>query len=53
MCLGSTRPLKNDYQDTGGKDGRCVRLKTNHLQVPISRNLEALTSQKPLGPTGL
>jgi hypothetical protein len=44
----------NEYQDTsGGKDGRCVRLTTNHLQVPMSRNLEALTSQNRLGPIGL
>jgi hypothetical protein len=51
MCPGSTQPLKNEYQDTpGSKDGRCVRLITYHLQVPMSRNLEALTSQNPLGP---
>jgi hypothetical protein len=24
-----------------------------HLQVPMSRNMEALTSQNPLGPIGL
>jgi hypothetical protein len=40
MRLG---PFKNEYQDTpGGKDGRCVRLTTYHLQVPMSWNLEAL-----------
>jgi hypothetical protein len=54
MCPGSTQPLKNEYQDTPrSKDGRCVRLTTYHLQVPMSRNLEALTSQNPLGPVGL
>jgi hypothetical protein len=41
---------KNEYQDTpGGKDGRCVWLTTYHLQVTMSRNLWALTSQKSLG----
>jgi hypothetical protein len=46
MCPGSTQPLKNEYQDTSGdKDDRCVRLTTYHLQVPMSRNLEALTSR--------
>jgi hypothetical protein len=44
----------NEYQDTpGGEDGRCVWLTTYHLQVPMSRNLEALTSQNPLGPIDL
>jgi hypothetical protein len=37
----------------GGKDGRCVRLTTYHLQVSMSRKLEALTSQNTLGPIGL
>jgi hypothetical protein len=54
MCPGSAQPLKNEYQDIpGGKDGWCVGLTTYHLQVSISRNLEALTSQNPLGPIGL
>jgi hypothetical protein len=45
---------KNEYQGTPeGKDGQCVWLPTYHLQVPMSRNLEALTSQNPLGPIGL
>jgi hypothetical protein len=44
----------NKYQDTpGDKDGRCVWLTTYHLQVPMSRNLGALTSKNPLGPIGL
>jgi hypothetical protein len=43
----------NKYHDTpGGKDGRCLRLANYHLQVPKSRNLEALTSQNTLGPIG-
>jgi hypothetical protein len=54
MCLGSTQPLKNEYQDTrGGKDGRFVRLTAYHLKLLMSRNLEALTSQNLLGPIGL
>jgi hypothetical protein len=37
---------KNEYQVTpGSKDGRCVWLTTYHLQVQMSRNLGALTSQ--------
>jgi hypothetical protein len=45
---------KNKYQDTpGGKDGRCVWLTTYHLQVLMSRNLEALNSQNPMDPIGL
>jgi hypothetical protein len=51
MCPGWTQPLTNECQEApGGKDGRCVRLTTYHLQVPISRNLEALTSPEPSGP---
>jgi hypothetical protein len=54
MCPGSTQPFKNEYQDTPvGKDGRYVRLTTYHLQVLMSRNLEALTTQHPLGSIGL
>jgi hypothetical protein len=54
MCLGSTQPLHTEYQYTpGSKDGRCVWLTTNHLQVSTSQNLEALTSQNPLGSIGL
>jgi hypothetical protein len=46
----STQPLKMSTGYSWGKEGRCVRLTTNHLQVPMSRNLEVLTSQNPLGP---
>jgi hypothetical protein len=46
-CPGLT---KNEYHDTPeGKEGRCVWLTTYHLQVPMSWNLGALTSQNPLG----
>jgi hypothetical protein len=45
---------KNEYQDTPrGKDGRALWLTTYHFQVSMSQNLEALTSQNPLGPIGL
>jgi hypothetical protein len=45
---------KNEYQDApGGKDSRYVWLIAYHLQVPVSRNLGALTSQNPLGPISL
>jgi hypothetical protein len=51
MYPGSTQPFKNEYQATlGSKDGRCVCLTTYHLQVPMSRNQEALTSPEPSGP---
>jgi len=33
----------------GGKGGRCVKLKTYHHPVPLSRNLGILTSWNPLG----
>jgi hypothetical protein len=51
MCLGSTQPLKNEYQDiSGGKDGQCVRLTTYHLPGPMSRNLEDFNLPEPSGP---
>jgi len=37
---------------TGGKGGWCVRLTTYHHPVPLSRNLETLTSWNPLGLSG-
>jgi hypothetical protein len=41
---------KNEYQvNPEGKCGRCVRLTTYHLHVPMSRNLGALTSWNPVG----
>jgi hypothetical protein len=52
MCPGSIQPLKMSTRILLGKDGRCVRLKTYHIQVTMSRNLEALTSQNTLGPIG-
>jgi hypothetical protein len=50
-ALGSTQPLKNEYQvNLGGKGGRCVRLTTYHLHVPMSRNLGAFNLLEPFGP---
>jgi hypothetical protein len=50
ICPGVDSPSKNEYQvNPGGKDGRCVRLTTYHLHVPMSRNLGALTSWNPVG----
>jgi hypothetical protein len=50
MCRGVDSASKNDYQvNPGGKVGRCVRLTIYHLHVPMSRNLGALISWKPVG----
>jgi hypothetical protein len=50
MCPGVDSASKNEYQvNPGGKGGRCVRLTTYHLRVPMSRNLGALTSWNPVG----
>jgi hypothetical protein len=48
--LGSTQPLKMSTRlILGGKGGRCGRLTTYHLHVPMSRNMGALTSWNPVG----
>jgi hypothetical protein len=50
MCPGVDSASKNEYQvNPGGKGGRCIRLITYHLHVPVSRNLGALTSWNPVG----
>ena len=53
MVLGSTQPLTEISTRSislGVKAaGRCVRLKTYHHPVPLSRNVGALTSWNPLG----
>jgi hypothetical protein len=50
MCPGVDSASENEYQvNPGGKGGRCVRLTTYHLHVPMSRNLGALTSWNPVG----
>jgi hypothetical protein len=50
MCPGVDSASKNEYQvNPGGKGGRFVRLTTYNLHVPMSRNLEALTSWELVG----
>ena len=42
---------KNEYQDNpGGKGGRCVRLTTYHLLVPIVKKSGSLNLLEPCGP---
>ena len=50
MALRSTQPLTEMSAGSisWGKGGRCVRLKTYHHAVPLSRNLGNLTSWNPL-----
>jgi hypothetical protein len=48
MCPRVDSASKNEYQvNPGGKGGRCLRLTTYHLHVPMSRNLGA--SRNPMG----
>jgi hypothetical protein len=50
MCPGVDSASENEYQvNPGVKGGRCLRLTTYHLHVPMSRNLGALTSWNPVG----
>jgi len=50
MCPGVDSDSKNEYQDNpGGKGGRCVRLTTYHLHVPIAKKFGAFTSWNPVG----
>jgi hypothetical protein len=50
VCPGVDSASKNEYQvNPRVKGGRCVRLTTYHLHVPMSRNLGALTSWNPVG----
>jgi hypothetical protein len=50
MCPGFDSASKNEYHvNSGGKGGRCLRLTTYHLHVPMSRNLGALTFRNPVG----
>jgi hypothetical protein len=51
MCPGVDSASKNDYQvNPGGKSGRCVRLTTYHLHVPMSRKSGGLNLLEPCGP---
>jgi len=52
MALGvDSVSNRNEYREyfLGVKSGRCVRLTNYRHPVPLSRNLEALTSWNPLG----
>ena len=51
MALGSTQPLREmSYRCVSwSKGGRCVRLTTYHLPVPLSRVLGNLISWIPVG----
>jgi hypothetical protein len=50
MCPGVDSASENEYQvNPGGKYGRCIRLTTYHLHVPMSKNLGTLTSWNPVG----
>jgi len=49
MCPGADSASKSEYQDIpGGKGGRCIRLTTYHLHVPIVKKSGALTSWNPV-----
>jgi len=49
MCPRVDSGSKNEYQvNPGGQGGRCVRLTTYNIHVPMSRNLVALNSWNPV-----
>jgi hypothetical protein len=51
MCPWINSTSKNEYQDNlGGKGGRCVRLTTYHLHVPIVKKSGGLNLLEPCGP---
>ena len=51
MCPGFDSDSKNEYQDNpGGKGGRCIRLTTYHLHVPIVKKSGGLNLLEPCGP---
>ena len=51
MCPGVDSASKNEYQDNhGGKGGRCVRLTTYQLHVPIVKKAGGLNLLEPCGP---
>jgi len=55
MSLCSTQPLKemSTRSISWGWSGQCVKLTTYHHPVPLSRNLETLTSWNTLGQSRL
>jgi len=51
MCPGADSASKSEYQGTpSGKGGRCVRLTTYHLHVPIAKKSGGLNLLEPCGP---
>ena len=51
MCPGVDSASKSEYQDNlGGKGGRCLRLTTYHLHVPIVKKSGGLNLLEPCGP---
>ena len=51
MCPGVDSASKSEYQDnSGAKGGRCVRLTTYHLHVPIVKKSGGLNLLEPCGP---
>jgi hypothetical protein len=51
QCPGIDSASKNEYQDNpGGKGGRCVRLTTYHIHVPIVKKSGGLNILEPCGP---
>jgi hypothetical protein len=51
MYHGVDSASKNEYQDNPGrKGGRCVRLTTYHLHVPIVKKSGGLNLLEPRGP---
>ena len=51
MCPGVDSASKNEYQgNTVGKGGRCFRLTTNNLHVPIVKISGGLNHLEPCGP---
>jgi len=51
MCPGVDSASKNEYRDhPGGKSGRCVRLTTHQLHVPIVKKSGGLNLLESCGP---
>jgi len=52
MALGSTQPLRNEYQEhfLGGKSGRCVRLTTLPPSCAVVKKSGNLNFLEPSGP---
>ena len=51
MCPGADSTSNSEYQDIPvGKGGRCVRLTTYHLYVPIVKKSGGLNLLEPCGP---